>query len=227
MNKHALQAKVRKVFGRKVRTIRRQGLVPGNVFGKKHPSVALELESKELLKVMREVGETGLVDLAIEGEKGTRPVLVAAYAKNPVTGALLHVDLHEVDLTVKTKANVPVKAVGDSPAVSAGNILVIQHNEIEVEALPADLPDTIEVDVTSLTEIGMSVLVKDLRVDKSKITLELDPEEIVVTIQAPAKEEVVAPVAPEGEGTATADEAKEGAESAKLEEKKAEPKAEK
>lgn len=241
MNKHVLSAKVRKVFGRKVKALRRSGVVPGNVFGKKSKSVALELEHKSLIKVMREAGETGLIDLAVEGEKGTRPVLVAAYAQDPVSGSLLHVDLHEVDLTVKTKANVPIRVIGESSAVTAGNVLVQQKNEIEVEALPADLPDHIEADITSLTEVGMSILAKDLKVDRSKVTLEIPDEEMIVTVQEPAKEEAVAPPAPaageapvEGEATAeseskpgSTDNKSGGPEEKKSDDKKSESKAEK
>lgn len=201
MSQYVLTAQARQVFGRKVRTLRRQGLVPGNLFGKKSKSLALSLDHKALLKVMREAGETGLINLSVEGQSGTHPVLVAGYAKDPVTEELLHVDLHEVDLTVRTKANVPVKLVGESPAVVAGNVLVQQKNELEVEALPADLPEHLEVDITGLTEVGMSIVAQDIKVDRTKVTLEVGDDEVIVTIQEPAKEEVVAAPSPvEGEG---------------------------
>lgn len=200
MTTYELKAEKRTILGKKIKTLRRTGLAPGNVFGKKTPSVAIQLDHKALVATLRQAGETSLIQLKIAGETKPRPVLVAGYAQNPVTGALLHVDFHEVDLTEKTTAKVPVKTVGTSPAVESGNVLVLQRNEIEVEALPTDLPDIIEVDVTSLTEVGQSILAADLKVDRAKVKLDIDDGETIVTIQEPAKEEVVAPPAPaEGE----------------------------
>jgi large subunit ribosomal protein L25 len=86
---------------------------------------------------------------------------------------------------------VPVSVVGESPAVAGGNTLVTLKNEIDVEALPADLPESIEVDISALTEVGNSILAKDLKLDRTKITMLLDEEETIVTIQAPVKEEVI------------------------------------
>jgi large subunit ribosomal protein L25 len=115
---------------------------------------------------------------------------------------MLHVDFHEVDLKQKTTATVPLKAVGESEAVKSGMVLVMMKNELEVEALPTDLPDVIEVDITGLTEVGMSILAKDLKFDRSKVTVELGDDEVIATIQEPAKEEVVEVAPVEGEAAA-------------------------
>ena len=199
MTTYELKADIRKLFGRKSKRLRAEGLVPGNIFGKKIKSIAVQLDRVKLVATMRAAGETGLIHLKVEGDTKTHPVLVAGYAKDPVTDQLMHVDFHEVDLTQKTSAAVPVKTVGKSPAVESGMVLVQLRNEIEVEALPTNLPDAIEVDITGLTEVGMSILAQDLKVDRSKVTLEIGDDEPVITIQEPAKEEVVAPAAPEGE----------------------------
>ncbi len=198
MTNYVLSAESRKLFGRKVKSLRRQGIVPGNVFGAKTKSVAIQLPVKSLVEMLKKAGETSLINLKIEGETKARPVLVAGYAQDPVSGSLLHVDFHEVDLTQKTTATVPVKTIGESSAVKAGNVLVILRNEIDVEALPADLPESIEVDITGLTEIGATVHAKDLKVDRTKVTLDIEGDEPVVTVQEPAKEEVVAAPAAEG-----------------------------
>ncbi|EKD80551.1 MAG: hypothetical protein ACD_40C00057G0002 [uncultured bacterium] len=236
MSTFELSADIRKVFGRKTKQLRAKGVVPGNIFGKKIKSLAIEINKPGLIDVMRQAGETGLIHLKIKGDDKTHPVLVAGYAQNPVSGEMLHVDFHEVDLTQKTTAMVPVKAVGESPAIAQGNLLVMLKNEIEVEALPTDLPDVIEVDVTNLTEVGSHILAKDLKVDRSKVTLSVEDEEQIVTIQEPAKEEVIAPPEPaEGEGAPTTEgdkpaegeEAKPAEGEAKPESKKDEPKAEK
>lgn len=200
MKAHELKAKSRKLFGRKVKSLRRDGVIPGNVFGGDMKSIAVQFDKKAVVETIKTAGVTSLVNLMIEGESKAHPVLIAGYHTDPVSGAILHVDLHEVNLKEKTTASVPVHTIGESSAVASGNVLVVLRNEIEVEALPTDLPDAIEVDIAGLTEIGMSVLGKDLKVDRSKVTLKIDDEEPVVTIQEPAKEEVVeAPVAAEGE----------------------------
>lgn len=217
MSKFTLSAKSRKLFGRKVKSLRKGGLIPGNVFGKKTKSVAVQFEQKELLKIIKEAGETNLIDLSVEGEAKARPVLVAGYAVDPVSSAILHIDLHEVDLTVKTTATVPVRVMGVAPAVAGGNVLVLQRNEIDVEALPADLPDVIEVDVTSLSEVGASIHAKDLKINRSKVTLDIEDEEVIAVIQEPAKEEE--PVAAPAEAAPAEGEAKPAEGDAKAETK--------
>ena len=195
MSNYSVKANIRTALGRSVRALRRTGVVPANIFGKKIKSVAIQVEEKALKDVLKKAGETNLIDITVDGGKN-HPVLVAGYSQDPVTGALLHVDFHEVDLNVKTTAMVPLKAVGESEAVKAGKVLVLQRNELEVEALPADLPNEIEVDITVLTEVGSTIHAKDLKLDRSKVTLMVEDEEVIATIQEPAVEE--APVAPEG-----------------------------
>jgi len=215
MSEHKLTAKLRKLFGRKVKALRAGGIIPGNVFGKKTKSLAVQLDAKELKKTIQEAGETSLIALSVEGESKSRPVLVSGYAQDPVSGALLHVDLHQVDLTVKTTASVPVEVIGKAPAAETGNILVVLKQEIEVEALPADLPDNLAVDVSSLKEVGDSILAKDLKVDRTKLTLQIEAEEPIVTIQEPAKEEEpLAPAEGQGETKGEEGESKEGEASA-------------
>lgn len=234
MTTFELAATPRTIFGRKTKQLRHKGLVPANIFGKKIKSQAIELEKSTLLDTMRQAGETGLIHLKIKGDDKAHPVLVSGYAQNPVSGDMLHVDFHEVDLTQKTTATVPLKTVGESEAVKSGLVLVMQKNELEVEALPTDLPDVIEVDISVLTEVGATIHAGDLKVDRSKVTLDIGDDEVIATIQEPAKEEVVvAPEPVEGEeGAVPADvsaeaSAKAEGEEVKPEEKKAEPKAEK
>jgi len=191
MTTFELNATIRTLFGRKTKQLRNKGIVPANIFGKKIKSIAIELEQSVLLDTMRKAGETGLIHLKVKGDDKAHPVLVSGYALDPVTDRILHVDFHEVDLKQKTTATVPLKAVGESEAVKGGMVLVMFKNELEVEALPTDLPDSIEVDISSLTEVGSTILAKDLKFDRSKVTVEIADEEPIATIQEPAKEEVV------------------------------------
>ena len=200
MEKIALKAKVRKQVGRKVKLLRKEGFLPANIYGKKIKSESIQFSSSEFKNVYKKVGETGLIYIELERgkeKKEERPVLVANIQKDPVSDALLHIDFHQVDLKEKVEAKVPVGLTGESPAEKQSIGTVVQYlNEIEVEALPADLPDKFEIDISKLSEVDQMVHVKDLLFDKSKIEVKTDLEEILVKVEPPQKEEVVAPPAP-------------------------------
>ncbi len=169
MDKHALKANKRTVFGHKVKNLRKQGLLPANIYGKKVKSLAVEVAEKDFSLVFAKVGETGIVELTVGEEK--KPVLVHNVAYNPVTGKPLHIDFFQVDLKEKVTAKVKLAIVGESPAVK-DKIGVLLHilSEVEVEALPSDLPDKIEVDITGLVSLDQTLKVSDLKVpDKIKI----------------------------------------------------------
>lgn len=191
-------AQKRSVTGRKIKSLRRQGILPANLYGKKIKSVCLSLSTIEFEKLFHKVGETSLIDLTIAEDKSVHPVLISAVQYHPVTDRLLHVDLREVDLTEKVTANIPIKIIGESPAVKdKGAVLVTVISEIEVEALPADLPDHIQIDVSSLAEFNDAIHVKDLKFAKGvEVKIELDA--VVATVQEPKeeKEEAPAVVAP-------------------------------
>ena len=192
--KFSLKASQRDVFGRKVKRSRKEGLIPANIFGKKIKSEAVFVNNKEFVEVFEKAGETQIIHL------NDKPVLVSGLQVDPVTSDYLHIDFRQVDLTEKIVAKVPVELVGESPAEkqSIGTV-VHQLSEIEVEALPTELPEKIEVDISSLVEVDQTIFVKDLKVDK-KVTVKTDPESIVVKVEPPIKEEVVeAPAPVEGE----------------------------
>lgn len=197
--KFSLKATKRNVFGRKVNKSRKEGLIPANIFGKKIKSEALFVVNKEFAEVFEKAGETQIIHL------NDKPVLVSGLQIDPVTSNYLHIDFRQVDLTEKIIAKVPVELVGESPAEKQKLGTVVQQlSEIEVEALPADLPEKIEVDSNILTEVDQTIYVKDLKIDK-KVTVKTDLESIVVKVEPPTKEEVVevvpevAPAPVEGE----------------------------
>jgi large subunit ribosomal protein L25 len=191
-----LKADTRKVTGRKVKNLRKEGLLPGNVYGKKVKSLSVQVPLKDFVKIYKEVGETGLVELEVGKEK--KPVLVHNLQKNPVTDEAVHVDFLQVDLKEKVTAKVPVELIGESPAEKQGLGTVVQQlNEIEVEALPGDLPEKFEIDKGTLIEVDQAVKVLDLKVDKAKVEIKTDLEGIVVKVEPPQKIEEVAPPAPE------------------------------
>jgi len=189
MNTINLSAEERKVFGKRLKALRREGKLPGNVFGKNIKSQAVSINTDEFKKAYSEAGETSLINLKLGKEN--LPVLVSDMHKDPVSGNILHVDLKQVDLKEKVKAQVPVDMVGESPAEKQGlGTVVLQLDEVEVEALPTDLPEKFEVDISKLTEANQSVLVKDLPYDKSKVEMLENEDSIVVKVEE-VKEEVV------------------------------------
>lgn len=201
MEKHTLKAQVRKIVGRKVKSLRHEGILPANVFGKKVKSESLQINLDEFKDIYNKAGDTGLVNLVIGGgkdKKEVRPVLVTNIQKDPVTDELLHVDFHQVDLKEKVEAKVPVELAGKSPAEKQGIGTVVQYlNEIDVQALPMDLPEKFILDISGLTEVDQAIYVKDLPYDKKKVEVKIDVGTILIKVEPPQKEEVVAPPAAE------------------------------
>jgi large subunit ribosomal protein L25 len=202
-----LKAENRKIMGRKVKTLRKSGKVPANIYGKDVKSTSIQIDAKELKEVYKQVGETGIVE--IELGKETRPVLVHNVQVHPATDEILHVDFRQVNLKEKVSAQIPVEIVGESPVEKAGEgTVVVMLQELEVEGLPTELPKAFEIDATKLTEVEQVVKVSDLEVSGS-IKIEADPEEVVVKVEPPQKEEVVEPVAPAEGGEVPAEGATE------------------
>src|SRR3989344_2491156 len=176
--KHSFPAQPRTVTGRKVKILRKSGIVPANIFGKNIKSTAIQLEVKPFSKFLKEVGESTLLYLDLKGESDPRPVLLTEKKKHPVTGDLQHLSFLQVDLKQKVTASVPVLLVGESPAVKEKlGILVQQLDKIDVEALPTDIPENIQLDISGLTEVNSSLKVKDVDLS-SKLVLRSDPEAI-------------------------------------------------
>ncbi len=222
MDKQILKAEKRKITGRKVKNLRKEGILPANIYGKKVKSLAVSVKKNELEKVYDQVGETGLLEIQFDGEK--RPVLIHNLQKNPVSDEIIHVDFLQVDLKEKVSAKVAVELSGESPAEKQGlGTVVLYVNEVEVEALPADLPEKFIVDVSNLAEVDQAIYIKDLGFDKKKIGVKAEPETIVVKVEPPQKEEEIAPPpAAEGELPAEGAPAAEGEAPAEGEEKPSE-----
>jgi large subunit ribosomal protein L25 len=211
MEKHEILGRLRTVVGRKVKKLRSKGVVPANVFGKKIKSVNIQLESKPFLKLYSVIGESTLAYLKVESEKEARPVFVTGLVRDSVTGELLHVTFHQVDLKEKVTAPVPIKLIGEPLAEKEKlGIMVQQLDELEVEALPTDMPEHIEVDVVGMAEVGAHITVADLKLDATRLTVKTEAGTIVVQIEALAKEEVAAPAPTAAESEAVPVVAAEG-----------------
>lgn len=192
MDKLVLKAEKRKTFGRKVKKLREGGVLPANIYGKKIKSQAVKVDLTDFEKVFKESGETGLVELALGNQK--RPVLIHNVQLDPVRDIPLHADFMQVDLKEKVTAQVPVELFGESPAEKQGLGTVVQYiDEIEVSALPTDLPEKYELDLSQLTEVNQTIGVKDLPADKGKVEILSDPEQVLVKVEPPREEEEEAP----------------------------------
>ena len=186
MDRLSLQAEERNILGKKVKGLRSSGFLPAHIFGKKIETEHISVNTKNFLKTFSEAGETGLIDLKVGGEK-IRPVLIRGVQYDPITGQPIHIDFYQVNLSDKVKVQVPLELIGEEPEkVHLGEAIVLQTlNEVEVEALPTDLVEKIEVDISSLKEINDAIIVGQLNYDRTKLTLHADEEEVVVKL-APA-----------------------------------------
>lgn len=186
MQRIPLEALERTVLGKKVKVMRRIGLVPARVYGHTKSAEAVTINVKDFMKVYSQTGETGLIDLIIGSEKA-RPVMVKGIQQDPVRGDLVHIDFYQVDLAEKVQVAIPVELIGEQPeSVHLGETVVLQPiSEVQVEALPGDLLEKIEVDQSILKVVDDVVTVADLKIDREKITI-LTPEEEVVIKLAPA-----------------------------------------
>ncbi len=188
MEKQKLTAEKRKTTGRKVKTLRKQGILPANIFGKEIKSLSVQVPAKEFLKIYEKAGDTGIIELSV-GDGEAHPVLVHNLQIHPLTSQPLHVDFHRVNLTEKVKAKVEVVTVGEAPAVAQKlGLLLTPVGELEVEALPSDLPDKIEVDISKLAAVDQEIKIKDLKLS-DKVTISADPETVLVKIGELVSEE--------------------------------------
>lgn len=163
MKRESLKAAKREILGKKVKKLRKEGIIPANMFGKGIKSQSLQLALKDFETVYSKVHETGLVDLEVGNE--VHPILIKNVQIHPITHTPLHADFFKVNLKEKVRATIPIVPVGEPKAVAEKvGVLLQPLSEVEVEALPADLPEHLEVNVESLTSIGDSLSIADIKV---------------------------------------------------------------
>lgn len=210
MKRPQLKAEKRTVLGKKVKKLRREGFLPGNVYGKGLRSYALQVKLVDFEAVYKEAGETGLVDLTFDTK--TKPVLIKNLQMNHATRTLLHVDFYQVNLKEKVKTTVPIVLIGEAKAVAEKVGMLLQNlSDVEIEALPDSLPENIEVNVQHLAEVGDQVTVADLKAPEG-VEILTDLTQTVAKVSEPKVEE---PEPEEdAEGESAEGEAKEGEEKA-------------
>jgi large subunit ribosomal protein L25 len=194
-----LQAEKRTVTGKAVRNLRRVGVLPANLTGRKQEAQAIQVDAHEFEKLLKAHGRTTIIKLAIAPSSQTQNAVIGRVSRDPISGAIEHIDFRHVVMTEVMRARVPLHVVGESPAVKAREgILLHLLNDLEVEALPANLPEAIEVDVSSLGAVDAAIYVKDLTLpEKVKVITDAEEPVIKVTQTRAAVEEAATAEAPE------------------------------
>lgn len=183
-----LTAEKRTVLGKQVNQLRREGWVPGVMYGHGFDAVPLQFERRSLRHVLSQVGGSQLIGINIEGQEQPEMALVRDVQRDPIKRDLLHVDFYRVMMTERITAEIPLVTVGESPVVEAREGILLQGiSAIEVECLPGDLVDAIEVDISDLTEVDQALYVHDMAIPTG-IEVLTDPDEMIVRI-VPLEEE--------------------------------------
>ena len=213
MRQLELEVSKRDIKGKKVRFLRRSGLVPCNIYGHGIDSMPVQVEAHKLSQVLHSAGGTDLISLKMKGDNAPGKVLIREVQRNPMTGEPMHVDFYQVNMAEKLNAEVPLVFTGEAPALKLKNVSLMHAlTSLHIEALPDDLPHNIEVDISSLEQPEDALHVKDLRIS-DKITVLTDPDQMIIKVAEVRKAMVEeAPVAAaEGEEVAAAEgEAAEG-----------------
>lgn len=234
MKREKIKVEKRTTFGKQLKKLRRDGAIPANIYGKDFASTAVQLPLKEFAVVYNKVHETGLIDVEFEGK--AIPVLIQNVHFHSASREPLHADFYKVNLKEKVTTSIPVVGVGKALAeVDKKGVLLQTLTEVEIEALPTDLPEKLEVSITDLKEVGGQITVENLTAptgvtiltEASRVVFKIDElvskeaEEQAAADEATAAEAKTEAGGGEGKGTA----AEQGAEEQK--EQPAEPSNEK
>jgi large subunit ribosomal protein L25 len=200
MSQVVFTAKNRTATGsKKARRIRRQGRIPAVIYGRAGGSVSVDLDAVEFGAKVRGISESTIVTLDIDGT--TRQAFVTDTQRNIMDGTILHVDFYEVESGVALRARVSIHIYGSPIGVREGGILEFPLHEVEVECLPKDLPERIDVDISEL-KVNQSIHVRDLALGDG-VRLISNGDQVVALVKF-AKAETAAPAAEEAAGTAAA-----------------------
>lgn len=195
MEKAVIKATRRTVTGKKVGAMRREGKLPGVIYGHHLEPIAITMDQREASRTLATLTSSSLVNIELDGQM--HAALVREKQKNYIRGTLLHVDFLAVSLTEKIRASVAIEIHGVAPAVKDYNGVVINGLEsIEVESLPQDLPERVVVDISGLKNIGDGIYVRDLKL-AANVIVHTDVDEMIVVVTGSSTEEAVV----EGEAT--------------------------
>lgn len=180
-----IAAQARTVLGKKVKNLRAQGVLPANVYGKGLPSLAVQVDAREFLRIVRGAGVRSMFELNVEGESAPRYVLIRGLLRDAGTGTPIHADFYQVDLQRPIQTNVSIVLEGESPAVRdlAGTLLQM-IDVVSVRCLPLQIPESIAVDLSQLKNFDITVTVADL-VPPEGVEILTDPSVPIATVNPP------------------------------------------
>lgn len=188
MEEKIIQATKRTVIGKQVRGLRRQGLLPGVLYGRHTESTPIQMDAHTTTLALKGASKSTLFTIDLDGVKCA--AILREKQKHPVRGEIKHVDFLAVSLTEKMHNKIGLELEGEAPAVKNLSAVVVQGlNELELNAFPQDMPEVIKVDVSALENIGDAIYVKDLKLGAS-IDILTDAEEMIALVTNAAAEEV-------------------------------------
>lgn len=197
----------RNKFGKAVNVLRREGLVPAELYGRGVENRHIAVPAKDLKKTLKTAGTNTVVQIVLDAKK--YPTLLHAVQYHPITDDIVSADFYQIKMDEKIKVKVPVEFLGVAPAVKdLGGVLVKAMQEIEIEALPANLPSTLKADLSQLTAIGGSIYVKDIEIP-ADVKVLVGSDTVIATATAQVTEEKEATVAAAVDVTAIKSEAEE------------------
>lgn len=192
MQTFTLTAAPRTVMGRKTYSLRVEGIVPAVVYGAMEKPLNIQMERNVFVRLYKEAGESSLIELQVDGQKSPMHVLIQDIQVDPLRGEVIHADFRALDMTKKVETGVKLRFIGESAAVkSLGGILVHPVDEIMVRALPKDLPQHIDVDLTKLATFEDAVQLKDIAVI-SGVEFLANLNQTVALVTPPRSEEELA-----------------------------------
>lgn len=182
MNRYSIEVEKRDETGKGVaRKLRRNGLIPGVVYGHNREPQALTVDPNDL---KGKINSNAIIDLSIEGEEET--VMIKDFQKDVIKESIIHVDFQQISMDETISITVPIKLVGDAPGVREGGVLQQLMRDVDIEVLPTNIPDEIELNIDELT-LSDSLEVGDLDVPEDVNVLN-SPDDVIVTIVAPSEE---------------------------------------
>lgn len=192
----------REKFGKVVKNLRRDGFIPAELYGHGIQNEHLVVVAKDFTKALKSAGENTIINILIDGQP--KPVLIYDVQQNPLSGEFMNIDFYAVKMDEKIKTEVPFVFTGEAPAIKAFNaILVKVMQEIEIEALPMDLPKQIEISLDSLDAFGKTVYVRDLKVIQG-VRFLAAPDAVITTVKEPVVEKEKPAIVTDAAGAASA-----------------------
>ncbi len=187
MEKLVIAAETRTTIGKKVNVLRREGKLPGIIYGHKYEPKAIIMDQKEATRVLNQATSSSVITVNLEGKEVA--ALVREKQRDYLKNRYLHIDFQAVSLTERIRTYVNIELTGVAPAVKDFSGIVVDGvTAVEVEALPGDLPERFVVDISVLKEIGDSILVSDIEIPE-KVELLTPGDEMVILVTSPAAEE--------------------------------------